>query len=93
MTRIISAGDLACDIVEQMNHEYMAMCDKFKEGDVVLYQYTHHLNSKSTTQIVKRGTFIRCIKSNKMVGFRKCVVQLEGNKNPSRVFMSDIVKF
>jgi len=57
-------------------------------GDIVYWQYTHHLNSKSSFVNTKKGVFIRNIKHpvksdtwwNPM-----CLVQFAGNKNASRV--------
>lgn len=67
----------------------------FDSGDKVIYQYTHHLNSKSTTEIVKKGLFVREVKRKKRFladweADPRCVVQLEGNKNPSIVRRSQL---
>jgi len=66
----------------------------FDEGDKILYQYTHHLNSRSTTEIVKEGIFIRRVKRKGSVYDwdvnQKCVVKLNGNKNTSTIRMTEI---
>lgn len=49
------------------------------KGVRVSWQYTHHLNSKSTTQIVKEGVFI------KMLTLNIAKVRFDGNKTDSRV--------
>lgn len=67
----------------------------FDKGDRIQYQYTHHLNSSQTTQVIKNGTYIRKVKRRKTSladwdATPKCVVQLEGNKHPSIVWQSKI---
>ena len=60
----------------------------FEKGDIVYWQYTHHLNSKSSFVNTKKGVFVRNIKHpfksdewwNPM-----CLVQFDSNKNASRV--------
>ena len=67
----------------------------FAKGDKIEYQYTHHLNSRSTTEIVKDCVFIRWVKRKGKIPYdwepnRKAVVQLKGNKNTSQVWESEI---
>ena len=65
---------------------------KFKKDDKIIYQYTHHLNRKSTIEIAKTGIFIRYVKRKNPDYFnrKKVVVMLERNKNTSTVFEKDI---
>lgn len=65
----------------------------YDKGDKIAYQYTHHINSRSTTQIVRFGVFIRFVRKKNPYEWnpnRRAVVQLEGNKNPSIVWESQI---
>ena len=67
----------------------------FGKGDKIIYQYTHHLNSRSTTKITKNGVFIRVVKLKRNSVYdwepnRKVVVKLEGNKKESTVWESQI---
>lgn len=65
------------------------MSREIKIGDRVSYQYTHWLNSKSSTQIVKYGTLINIGRTKKrfmaewtdQVG----IVLFDGNKTTSRI--------
>jgi len=50
-----------------------------EKGTIILWQYTHHINSRSRTERVKRGVFIRELKNG------KALVHFEGNKTDSRV--------
>lgn len=62
------------------------------QGDIVYYQYTHHLNSKSSTEIVKRGVFIRWVKSKPLKKRTDdAIVKLDGNKNPSKIHRSSFM--
>jgi len=60
---------------------------ELKFGDRVSYQYTHHLNSKSTTEIEKHGTYKRTIWPviPKRGPEKFALVRFDGNKNDSRV--------
>lgn len=67
----------------------------FEKGDKILYQYTHHLNSRSSVERVKEGVFIRKVKSKRHSPYDwqpnpKVVIMLDGNKNPSTVRLSEI---
>jgi hypothetical protein len=67
----------------------------FEKGDKIIYQYTHHLNSRSTTEIAKEGVFVRVVKRKGRSPYdwqpnRKVVVMLKGNKNESTVWESEI---
>ena len=60
----------------------------FEKGDVVYWEYTHHLNSKSSFVNTKKGVFIRNIEHPKRSDqwwTPLSLVQFKGNKNPSRV--------
>lgn len=66
-------------------------------GDKVKWTYTHHLNSRSSKRITKRGVFIATIRSEHVDGGCRittshyCRVQFEGNKNPSKVLVSELI--
>lgn len=66
------------------------MQNVFFSGAKVIYQYYHFLNSKSVTIISKQGIIIRSIRSQKGLqrptGFY--LVQIQGNKCPSRIHES-----
>lgn len=67
----------------------------FEKGDKIIYQYTHHLNSRSTTQIIKEGIYLRVVKRRgrnpyEFTPNRKVVVKLNGNKKESTVWESEI---
>lgn len=60
-----------------------------EQGDLIIYQYTHWLNSRSKTVISKEGYFIRYVtKRNGKID--KCLVMLNGNKNPSKVWINEV---
>lgn len=64
----------------------------FEKGDKVIYQYTHWLNSRSSTQIAKEAIFIRKVKKpvyNSGLDTR-VVIQVKGNKTTSTVNISEI---
>lgn len=66
--------------------------EPFEKGDKVIYQYTHWLNGKSSTQIAKEATFIRKVKQP-VYGASlnpKVVIQCKGNKTTSTVYLSEI---
>ena len=66
----------------------------YKEGDKIKWQYTHWLNSISSTEIVKTGVFIEitgAIKKTRYVSGTHAKVLFDGNKTPSIVPLSDIV--
>lgn len=48
-----------------------------EEGDRVEYVYTHYLNRKSSTEIVKHGTVLKLHKND-----TKALVKFDKNKNP-----------
>lgn len=57
-----------------------------KEGDKIYWQYTHHLNSRSSIEIIRSGVFVRMIKGNKDY----CLVKFKGNKGNSRIKYSEL---
>lgn len=65
-------------------------------GDTVLWQYTHHLNSRSTTQIVKEGILIARTTKRKKNPYEWTtyigIVKFKGNKNNSRVAWEELRK-
>lgn len=67
-----------------------------ENGDIVFYQYTHHLNRKSSTEIIKKGVFIRWVFSKKGHYCKRrtdmAVVQIDGNKHPSKIHISQLTK-
>jgi len=50
-----------------------------KNGDVVTVRFMRHYKGSHFTRILKHGTFI------KMINKTECLVQINGNKNPSKV--------
>lgn len=60
------------------------------KGDRIKWQYTHHLNSKSTTQRVKKGVYVRQVKDGEFNWTIYALVHFDGNKNPSRVRMDEL---
>jgi len=78
--------------------KYLKQKNTFHRGDIVLWEYEHHLNSKSSVIRTKKGKFIRRIKSVKRDGgcirdyYKYCLVHFRGNKNPSRILISEIKK-
>ncbi len=93
-----------CESDDMQNKRCEKQCKECKSdplntpqiGDVVQWQYTHHLNSRSTTEIVKTGILIRIGKtkkkfladSQKKIG----IVKFQGNKNPSRIIFHTLFK-
>ena len=71
---------------------------KFKKGDRIKWSYTHHLNSKSSKVITKKGVFLRGITIQRRDGGMSwpeteyCFVHFDGNKNPSRVLIEEVEK-
>ena len=68
----------------------------FKEGDRVVWTYEHHLNSKSTTLITKKGTYIKPLKKRyigpgQLSVFEYCRVHFDGNKKPTTI-REDLLK-
>jgi hypothetical protein len=66
---------------------------QFEKGDRILYQFTHWMNSKSSTQRVKSGVFLRKVKVspfNTEWGNPRVVIQIDENKNTSIVRLSQI---
>ena len=67
-------------------------------GDKVKWSYLHWLNSKSSVRRTKTGVFLRNIKTTKVDGGMRrdtaeyCHVHFEGNKNYSRVLISEVTK-
>ncbi len=62
-----------------------------KNGDLISWEYTHHLNSKSRTQRMKHGEFIRNVKHIAIYnGNQMAVVQFHGNKRTSKVPLSEL---
>lgn len=64
----------------------------FEKGDRIIYQYVHHLNSKSSTTISKNATFIRWTKAKPFEWHpnQKAIIQVDGNKTTSTVYQSQI---
>jgi hypothetical protein len=62
---------------------------KPKVGDEILWQYTHHLNSRQTTQLVKEGVLLKIVDKKKKYlsdwPSKNAIVILKGNKNNSTV--------
>lgn len=62
-------------------------------GLIVEYTYTHHLNSRSSTQITKRGTVIRAVRERnglqRPTGFY--MVQLNRNRTLSKIHESKLI--
>lgn len=60
---------------------------------IVDYTYTHKLNRKSSTQIVKRGIVIRAVREKsgmqRPTGFY--MVKLNGNKGLSKIHYSNLL--
>jgi len=70
----------------------------FKKGDKIIYQYDHWLNSRSKTTITKTGVFIRFVKKRGSSPYewqpnKRVVVQLDGNKNTSTIWESEMRHF
>ncbi|MCK4817434.1 hypothetical protein KA005_16810 [bacterium] len=69
----------------------------FKPGDKIHWTYRHALNSKSSTLITKYGLFLRYVTSNYKDGGSRgthtifCYVQFEGNKNPSKIRIDEMM--
>ena len=62
-----------------------------EKGTLITWEYTHHLNSRSTTQRLKQGWFVREIKHNKgYKGKQKVIVKFYDNKGFSRIPLSEI---
>jgi len=67
-------------------------------GDKVKWSYLHWLNSKSNVRRTKTGVFLRNITTKKVDGGMRrdvteyCHVHFEGNKNSSRVLISEVTK-
>lgn len=55
-----------------------------KKGDKISWQYTHHLNSRSSVEKVKDGVFIKKLKNG------KALVRFDGNKTDSRVELKSL---
>jgi len=64
--------------------------NRYKAGDNIIYIYTHHFNSRASALRVKKGKFVRYVKTRKGISKRKCVVKLEGNKGNSIVSLNSI---
>lgn len=59
-------------------------------GDKIYYQYTHHLNSRSVTEITKEGIFIRWVKTGSpRKNSQTAIVHLNGNKLQSKIHRSN----
>ena len=57
-----------------------------KKGDRIIWCYRHHLNSKSTTLVVKHGTYIAKIRHTyRYNGPQLAAVEFDGNKRLSKV--------
>lgn len=67
---------------------------KLKSGDLVTYQYTHHLNSISTTEIVKCGKYYGDVKHS--VNYRGegqlSIVHFDRNIRSSKVLKKRLKK-
>ena len=57
-----------------------------KTGDLISWEYTHHFNSRSKSQMMKHGEYIGKVKhTSRYNGPQLAVVQFHGNKRTSRV--------
>lgn len=64
-----------------------------KKGDRVQWQYTHHLNSRSSVERIKVGTIIELtgdVKNVRHVSGSRAKVLFDGNKHPSKVPIKDL---
>ena len=61
-----------------------------KEGDYVLWEYTHHYNRRSSAQRTKRGRYIGEVKQRRQDRPRLCKVMFEGNARPSLIPLAGI---
>jgi len=62
-----------------------------KTGDIVRWNYTHHLNSSSSTEIEKTGVFYGKIKHTvRYRGPQLACVKFKGNKNTSNVPLEEL---
>lgn len=61
-------------------------------GSRVSWTYEHHLNSKSSTWITKRGTVLEFVgeKKKRYVSGVFAKVHFDGNKHPSKVRVSEL---
>lgn len=65
----------------------------FNVGDRITWQYTHHLNSKSTTEIIKHGKYCGLVRhSQRWHGKQLANVLFDGNKGKSRVPLNSLRK-
>lgn len=67
-----------------------ALLEYLAPGTRVSFTYTHHLNSRSTTQITKLGTVVRTIKHRNKLYAQQVAVLFDGNKTESIVQMDSI---
>lgn len=59
---------------------------KFSKGDRVIWSYIHHLNSKSSTVIIKHGRYVARVKHTaRYIGPQLAWVEFDGNKRLSKV--------
>ena len=89
---------------DSQNKRCKEQCDDCKNdqlntpeiGDTVLWQYTHHLNSRSTTEIVKEGVLIARGTKKKRSPFDWTthigIVNFKGNKTNSRIAWEQLRK-
>jgi len=64
-----------------------------KSGDLISWEYTHHLNSKSRCQIMKHGEYIGLIKHTaRYNGPQLAMVHFQGNKRVSRVPLFELME-
>lgn len=58
----------------------------------VSWQYTHHLNSKSSLERAKEGEFLGKVKHRKNhLGLQRAWVKFDGNKTISRIPFRELV--
>lgn len=58
----------------------------FKKDDRVIWSYVHHLNSKSSTVLIKHGRYVAKIRHTyRYNGPQLAAVEFDGNKRLSKV--------
>ena len=62
-----------------------------KAGDLISWEYTHHFNSKSRSQMMKHGEYIGKVRHTaRYNGQQLAVVKFHGNKRTSRVPLFEV---
>lgn len=57
--------------------------ENFQPGDRISWQYTHSLNGRSSIERIKKGVFLRIVKSSR--NSHLCVVKFDDNHGQTRV--------